>query len=65
MGETHDIIYLLNFPLDMFGFKVKNPPQDFISGGEKLNSLMQILLSLCLLLQDCYVGSAIFPRMGY
>jgi formate dehydrogenase subunit gamma len=38
-----DIIYLMNFPLDMFGFKTKNPPQDFISGGEKLNSLMQIV----------------------
>ncbi|WP_338471096.1 cytochrome b/b6 domain-containing protein [Niallia sp. XMNu-256] len=38
----HDIKYLMNFPFDMFGFKVKNPPQDFISGGEKLNSLMQI-----------------------
>ena len=42
-GENDDIIYLMNFPLDMFGFKVKNPPQDFISGGEKLNSLMQIV----------------------
>jgi len=38
----HDIKYLMSFPLDLFGFKVKNPPQDFISGGEKLNSLMQI-----------------------
>ena len=38
----HDIKYLMNFPFDMFGFKTKNPPQDFISGGEKLNSLMQI-----------------------
>ena len=38
----HDIKYLVSFPLDLFGFKVKNPPQDFISGGEKLNSLMQI-----------------------
>lgn len=38
-----DIVYLINFPLDMFGFKVKNPPQDFISGGEKLNSLMQLV----------------------
>lgn len=37
-----DIGYLKNFPIDMFGFKVKNPPQDFISGGEKLNSLAQI-----------------------
>lgn len=38
-----DLIYLKNFPFDMFGFKVKNPPQDFISGGEKLNSFMQIV----------------------
>lgn len=38
----HDIKYLMNFPFDMFGFKTKNPPQDFISGGEKMNSLMQI-----------------------
>ena len=47
----HDIKYLMNFPLDIFGFKVKNPPQDFISGGEKLNSLMQIcyILYVCML----------------
>ena len=41
----------MSFPLDMFGFKVKNPPQDFISGGEKLNSLMQI----CYILYVCYL----------
>ena len=62
----HDIKYLMNFPLDIFGFKAKNPPQDFISGGEKINSLMQIFTFFMLVcFRSCHVGTTIFFRMDH
>jgi formate dehydrogenase subunit gamma len=38
-----DIIFLLNFPKELFFGNAKVPKQDFYNGGEKLNSAMQIV----------------------
>jgi formate dehydrogenase subunit gamma len=46
----NDIKFILLFPLDFFGFKVKMPPQTRFNGGEKGNSIvtttMVILLAI-------------------
>lgn len=41
--SKRDIQFLLAFPKEFFGRNPKYPPQDFYNGGEKLNSLLQIL----------------------
>lgn len=41
--RKRDFQFLLAFPKEFFGRNPKIPPQDFYNGGEKLNSLLQIL----------------------
>ena len=58
----NDIKFILNFPLEFMGFKVKVPPQTRFNGGEKGNS---IVISTCvtLLVISGYIMwfPAIFP----
>lgn len=44
----NDIIFQMNFPLEFFGFQVKNPPQTQFNGGEKMNSV--VTTGSCILL---------------
>lgn len=36
----NDIVFIINFPLEFLGFKVKIPPQTRFNGGEKGNSIV-------------------------
>jgi formate dehydrogenase subunit gamma len=36
----NDIKFLMGFPLEFFGFRVKIPPQGQFNGGEKMNSIV-------------------------
>ncbi|MBQ7453556.1 MAG: formate dehydrogenase, partial [Selenomonadaceae bacterium] len=39
--ERDDLIFLLKFPLTLFGVEPKMPKQGFYNGGEKINILLQ------------------------
>ncbi|ADI02195.1 MAG TPA: formate dehydrogenase [Syntrophothermus lipocalidus] len=47
---VNDIIFLVLFPLEFFGFKVKMPPQTRFNGGEKGNSIITPTCVLLLML---------------
>lgn len=39
-----DLIFLLKFPLTLFGIEPKMPKQGFYNGGEKINILLQMVI---------------------
>lgn len=45
---TNDIVFLLKFPLTLFGIEPSMPKQSFYNGGEKINILLQAFLWLVL-----------------
>ncbi|MBR0261974.1 MAG: cytochrome b/b6 domain-containing protein [Selenomonadaceae bacterium] len=41
---SDDLIFLLKFPLTLFGIEPKMPKQGFYNGGEKVNILLQMII---------------------
>ncbi len=66
----NDIIFIMKFPLEFLGFKVKIPPQTKFNGGEKGNSMLTPTAVIFLILSGYIMWfPAIFPaglvRLAY
>ncbi|HNX93050.1 MAG TPA: cytochrome b/b6 domain-containing protein [Syntrophomonas sp.] len=58
----NDIKFILNFPLEFFGFPVKVPPQTRFNGGEKGNSIVTPTMVILLVLSGYIMWfPSIFP----
>jgi len=59
---VNDIIFVMNFPLEFLGFKVKIPPQTKFNGGEKGNSMLTPSCVILLVLSGYIMWfPAVFP----
>jgi formate dehydrogenase subunit gamma len=58
----NDIVFLMKFPLEFMGFKVKIPPQTRFNGGEKGNSIVTPTCVIFLVLSGYIMWfPAVFP----
>jgi formate dehydrogenase subunit gamma len=59
---VNDIMFIVKFPLEFFGFPVKVPPQTRFNGGEKGNSMVTPTMVILLVLSGYIMWfPAIFP----
>lgn len=54
----NDALFLLTFPYKFVGMKRELPPQGFYNGGEKINSLIQILSGAALIVSGLFMWLA-------
>lgn len=61
--KKHDLQFFLPFAKEFFGLHSKVPKQDFYNAGEKLNSLLQLMMGLTLVLSGIILWfDNLFPR---
>lgn len=61
-----DIAFLRNFPAQFLGRKKEIPPQGFYNGGEKINSIIQIVAGLGLMISGLIMWlSPVVPLIMY
>lgn len=59
---VNDIMFIVKFPLEFFGFPVKIPPQTKFNGGEKGNSMVTPTMVILLVLSGYIMWfPAVFP----
>ena len=66
----NDMVFLMKFPFEFLGFKVKIPPQTKFNGGEKMNSIITPTAVLFLMISGYIMWfPAVFPvswvRLSY
>jgi formate dehydrogenase subunit gamma len=54
----NDALFLLTFPYKFVGMKKELPPQGFYNGGEKINSLIQIISGAMLIVSGLFMWLA-------
>lgn len=58
-----DVAFLKAFPAKFIGVKVEVPPQGFYNGGEKINSIIQIVCGLGLITSGLFLWLAAVPPL--
>lgn len=53
--NKNDVGFMLTFPYKFLGIKKKIPPQGFFNGGEKVNSLIQIISGAALIITGLFM----------